>query len=286
MIYIKKVSEMIIKRNLVIPVILGFMLIGCGGSSDSNTQAQTDLVQIQPDPEQTPVQPDQVPLEEDTTEVKPSNWYIRIVAQDLNLGLKSQNALLGMLEEKDAVQKHTLKTRGSFDGYLDVLFINPDGVAEGQYKTNYHTFQNETEEIWTFSVMSRDTNANISLSWRGLYILTPYMDANRQLYREYRSTTNPLSKQMKLVDTQTNEEMAAVSNGEVQTYTFNMDGSTERTFKWVVATEEVNITKVVSKTFSQKIVTQEAKSEQQAAFKQERIESFDLNNPPMLQEER
>jgi len=265
------VVNMMNKTKLIL-LFMTLFLLGCGGSNENTVSDTVDEFEF--------------PFDISTVEIKPNNWYIRIVAEDISLGLKSESAQLGALEESDAVTKHTLASYKSFDAYLDVLFVDPDGLKEGQYKTNYHTFKNDAEDTWMFTVMSRDTNATISLSWRGLYVLTPYIDANRKLYKEYRSTSNPFSKQMKLVDTVTNQEIPAIRDGEVQTYLFNMDGSTERTFKWIVLTEEVNIENAVSKSAAYKQLTKKIVPVKQKAFKEKRIESFDLNRPPMTEERR
>ena len=56
-------------------------------------------------------------------ETKPSNWYIRLVAEDPARTLKSSSSQLGELEESDAVQAHALKALTSFSGsYLDIVF--------------------------------------------------------------------------------------------------------------------------------------------------------------------
>ena len=215
-------------------------------------------------------------------EVKPSHWYIRLVAEDMNRGLKSASAQLGELEESDTVSKHTLKSLSPFGGtYVDVVFKDPTGVDAGEYKTNFHIYNESSEERWQFTVKTDDANADISLTWRGLYVLAPYVDEeNRQRYKEYRSLSNPLIKQMKLVDSSNGNEIAAVISDKVQVYSFNMDGQTERTFEWVVETEEVNIT-----TQSSKLVRLQKKVVKSQDSIQKRSQTFDLTKPPMIKED-
>ncbi len=83
-----------------------------------------------------------------------------------------------------------------------LCFRDPDGVASGDYTVNFHSYE---EGIWkidgSFTVRTDDNTADILLTWRGLYVLTPYDDEeDRQRYNEYRSATNQLVKHMKLID--------------------------------------------------------------------------------------
>ena len=221
-------------------------------------------------------------------ESKPSNWYIGLVAEDPGKGLKTHSAQLGILEEGNAVVKHTLISSGRFAGsYLDIVFVDPDGVAEGVYKTNYHTYQEGIEEHWRFTVKTDDVNAEIFLSWRGLYLLTPYTDdKNRELYKEIRSLSNPLIKYMKLVDIDAGVEKATIVNGEVQTYVFNMNGKKERVFEWVVQNEIVSLPPQTNKLFTRrgKSIQRDISIEEKTAVEQ-RAESFDLSKPPIFQED-
>ncbi len=84
------------------------MLLGC----DSNTQQLSNGSDNQERISKTT-----------TVEPKPSNWYIRLVAEDSARGLKSVTSQLGELEEDDAVVKHTLKALTPFESsYLDIVF--------------------------------------------------------------------------------------------------------------------------------------------------------------------
>jgi len=169
-------------------------------------------------------------------ETIPSNWYIRIVAEDQSRSLKTNLSQLGELEETNAVQNHTLVSGGRFSNpYLDVIFVDPDGMPAGDYKTNYHVYGEGIDDSWRFTVETDDVNAEIRLSWNGVYVLSPSQDAqNRIQYSEYRSGTNPLIAKMKLIDSSTGVEIPAMLNSKVQVHVFNMDGQVTRNFEWVV----------------------------------------------------
>jgi hypothetical protein len=220
-------------------------------------------------------------------EKKATQWYIRLVAEDPARSMKTVSAQLGELEAEDTVTKHTLKALNPFGGtYLDVVFKDPAGVESGEYKVNFHKYDDGTNDRWSFTVKTDENNINadILLTWRGVYLLKSYTDKqNRKRYSEYRSTTNPIIKHMKLVDSATGEEMPAVVDGKVQTYTFNMEGSQTRTFEWVVQTDEVTLPAQQSKlsTLQAKVLKKEAKV-QSKQIQEVKAESFDLSKPPMF----
>lgn len=222
---------------------------------------------------------------ESVVESKPSNWYIRLIAEDINRAIKVENTQLGELEESNAVQKHTLKALSPFgSNYLDIVFVDPDGIESGAYKTNFHTYQEDMENRWRFTVKTDDVNAQILLTWRGLYVLTPYIDNQGRIrYRESLSLTNPLYRQMKLVDISSGQELAAVADGKVKTYIFNMDGQNERTFSWVLQTEDVNIPVVTNKLSAPraKMIKKDSTVVKQKIMSK-KAEAFDLSTPPMI----
>jgi hypothetical protein len=163
-----------------------------------------------------------------------NEWYIRIVAEDVTNGMKTSGAQLGELSVPDATSKHTLKAIAPFGStYLDVTFVDPEGVGAGEYKTNFHSQDGTKVDTWEFTVKSHDPNADIILSWRGLYVLSSYIDnENRKRYHEYRSMTHPLLAHMTLTDLTTGTTVNILSDGLAYEYPFNMNGATERVFQW------------------------------------------------------
>lgn len=220
------------------------------------------------------VAPPRLPKRE---EENPSNWYIRLVAADSARKLTTESAQLGQLDEEGATVKHTLKAFNPFGGeYIDIIFRNPDGVNVGDYKVNYHPYEEGVEDSWSFVVRTNDENADISLSWLGLYVLTPYVDEESRLrYSEYQSLTNPLLKNMKLIDSSSGEEIKVFEDGNIQSYLFNMRGQKERLFEWVVAIDEVLIEK------SKRSI----RLEKSKVIQNKKIveTTFDINRPPMVE---
>lgn len=263
---------MLKKYIFVVGISFIALLTGCSESDGfSTSKQQSDEVKKAP-----------------VVEVSPSNWYIRLVAEDTSRALKTESTQLGELDDDNVSQRHTLKALSPFGAsYIDIVFVNPSEVPAGEYKTNFHKYVNNAEDRWQFTVKSDDANAEISLTWRGVFVLTPYIDAQgRQRYKEYRSVTNPLVKHMKLVDLQTLDEVAAVNDFQVQTYTFNMNGNDRRSFKWVVTTDEVNIPQPTSRrSMLRQPLDQEELAIKKAEIEQKKAEKFDLSKPPMFLEQ-
>jgi len=226
-------------------------------------------------------------------------WYVRIVVEDTTNDMKTASAQLGQLETTDVVTKHTLKAIAPFrPTFLDVVFVNPVGVDTGSFKTNFHASGTD-EDTWEFTIKSHDSNATMILGWRGLYVLTPYIDSeNRERYYEYRSMTNLLLPYMTLLDVATNTEIDILANNTVNEYVFNMDGATERIFRWkvndtspVVLPQFRTFSKVVSpvqtqedtlKSLQIKALRKDAKAKPDA-LERKRLESFDMMTPPTFE---
>lgn len=289
--------------KLFFSTVLILLLVGCGGSESSNTSGEsfTNVDSLVPDhseiddvstdtgeensPPLDPVEPElnqRLPL----VETKPSNWYIGVMVEEKSRGLKSQITQLGAINKPDALQKHSLMTFSPFDGYLDVMIVDPIGVDRGEYRSNYHVFQDEREELWPFTVKTDNPTADIILSWRGLYVLNPYEESGRTLYHAYRSTTNPLLKQMKLIDKKTGVEVQAIRDGRLESYLFNMDGALSREFAWVVTTQEVSLPLSVKQTLSLRAQKHQNTVPGTKTFKKKQEQKFDLFTPPAMPRER
>jgi len=265
------------------------MLIGCNSdhksvddvtNSGTNTDTPINEGSTPPDNNDTPAE--ERLFKPRIVETIPSNWYVRLVVQDTSRGLKSSSTQLGELEENDAVEKHTLKALNPLNGsYLDIVFVDPVGVVPGDYKSNFHVYQEDTEDQWHFTVKTDDNTSDIMLTWQGVYVLTPYTDEqDRKRYKEYRSVTNPLIKNMKLVDTVNGKEIALMVDGKIETYTFNMNGQNERTFKWVVQNEEVIISAQTNKTSIMGSKVLKSGVRKQSISK--KYDTFDLSKPPLI----
>ncbi len=250
--------------------LLVFVLLGCESENRSAEDTQTE--------QKKPI-----------VEASLTNWKIKLIAEDPVRRLKIQSTEFGALEGLNEIEKYALKGYitspggySNYRNYLDIAFLDPVGVSTGLYKTSYHAYAQESEDSWSFTVYTDDTSAQILLSWHGLYKLTPYIDDHgRTRFIEYRSLTHPFFKQMKLVDMQTGDEIPAVVDSKIQTYTFTMNGQSQRTFKWVVETDEVNITSYqpVMSSLQAKAIRKDANLDTQTHI-EKKSDAFDLSKVP------
>lgn len=160
-------------------------------------------------------------------------WYIRIVVEDIYNHLKTASTQLGQVDSLHSIEKFNLKALNPFgSSYIDVVFRNPLGMDLGDYKSNFHN-KSTKEDTWEFTVKSHDSNASMVLGWRGLYLLSPYIDKeDRQRYTQTRMPSHPLLHSMVLIDVLENKEITILEEGEKQEYLFYMNGSTEKVFQW------------------------------------------------------
>jgi hypothetical protein len=171
-----------------------------------------------------------------TSNIKAKEWYVRLIAEAPASGLKDRSAQLGQLSGKKIRNKHSLKAIPPFSGnYLYIAFVDPDMLEPDQYKTNFHP--KSKQDSWEFSVFSGDPEADIVLSWDGLYALDRNKNnkrkKNKKKSRRYHERFVPRHKRlskMLLIDNLTGDEIPLVYNDEKLTYSFNMDGMYERTF--------------------------------------------------------
>ena len=77
--------------KLLVTTLLFFLFIGCSDADNSS------------DVETTP------PIEQ-PVEAKPSNWYVRFVAEDSARGLKNQTTQVGAMDGVAVAQRHSLKS--------------------------------------------------------------------------------------------------------------------------------------------------------------------------------
>lgn len=256
--------------------VLFFTLLGCSESQDDRTVSNPPAITLPPSEETSPLK---APVEEGI----PSNWYIRLVAEDSVRGLKTESTQLGGLEDTD-IQKYALESAPPFGRtYLDVLFENPTGIQSGSYKSIFYTYDETKESRWKFTVSTDDTTAIITLYARGLFILEPYIDQqNRRRFKEYRSYSNPLLKHMKLIDLTTQAEIPAMMDGAVNKYTFSMDAQKKRSFEWVVQTTELNATLSPARAAQRAVVKEDFEAmikEKKASYE---AEPFDIHTPPPI----
>ena len=260
-----------IKYYIIISLLIGIVFISsCGSSGTTSSATQTTTS------ENTQSQSSR----DKYVEPKATQWYIYLVAQDISSKLKTTDAQLGELKGDEVVTKHTLKSLGSFGGsYLEIVFDNPDGVEEGEYKVNFHRYQEDTEDKWHFIVKTDSSHINddIVLYFRGIYVLKENKSSqSSKAYSTYRTISNPLVKYMKIVDLDTHDEFPLVVKSHAYQYKFNMNGKQTRAFELVVEPKEIK--------FDKKINYKVVSYKKYINHNIQKVKVFDLNTPPTIKE--
>ena len=140
------------------------------------------------------------------------------------------------------------------------------------------------------TVFSSIDNAEVTLKWEGLYELKKA--EGKTLYSEKKVIDSDTLKNLKLVDTKTGEETAAVTNGKLNTYSFTMEsGESSRIFIWQQGAVEpitVETTKALVSTMEyiekkqkkEKIKAKKVKKDRAEALKKVKPEHQKFGLPP------
>ncbi len=139
------------------------------------------------------------------------DWFIRIIAESPVENIEDRSNVLGQSQNSHAQKDtHDLPEKAPFgDTYLSVVFPKNDwGTESGDYNSDFRALTEE-QPSWEFSVKSDDPRRDVKLSWEGEQKLD----------------------QMVVIDKATGQHFYPVIGGQAQSYSFNMDGSSERQFE-------------------------------------------------------
>ncbi len=206
------------KYNTLAVTAASLLLLGCGGGSGGTEAVNKQAV---------------------------SQWSVQIVAEDPENNLLFDNDRLGQLEiannEVDAYdlksvsRPFTKNSEGELLPYLSVNFLQ-----EGKsYATDFHNIEMKYDE-WVFTVNS-NPERTVTLRWNA-YAVTSDADASGRVHFDQTPQMDErLIERMRLVDAESNVTLvSAYADGKLQSYTFNMNGQTTRTFRWELDTEKVS----------------------------------------------
>jgi hypothetical protein len=236
-------------KNLFYVGLVIFALIGCNTSNDNINNTPN------------PKYERNISIDE---QIAPE-WKIAFSLQNITDNIDFSGASCGRVSTNDVANKRTLDSFGT-KGLLDIVMYKDTNMSK-EYSIVYKAFSDE--ESWDFDIISADDEAEIIIQWQFYKLIRD--DRNNHLrYKEIFDSKNKALKYMKLIDIQTNEEIPAVVDGNVNRYTFNMDGGTKHTFKWVYSKSIIENTKIYK--LSKKIETKKEKK-----FQKE----FDLTKPPI-----
>lgn len=204
------------KYNILAVTAASVLLIGCD-SGDASTTA-----------------PDKVAAQ----------WSVQIVAEDPENNLLFDNDRLGQLEVasnevdtydlKSMPRPFTKNSEGELLPFLSVKFLQ-----EGKsYATDFHSTEMKYDE-WIFTVNS-NPDRTVTLRWNANMVTLNTDASGRVRFDQTLQIDESLIERMRLIDAETNTTLvSAYADGKLQSYTFNMNGQTTRTFRWELDTEKV-----------------------------------------------
>jgi len=210
-------------------------------------------------------------------------WYLRLIAEEPLQRLKDKGNVLGHLNDSNnSKDSHDLLELAPFGSrYLTIVFPHPEwGENAGNYTSDYHHPDAYNADEWLFEVRTSAVNSDITLRWEGLYVLSNEWKQKKPKKRE-QLVVDSMVERMWLEDVDTGERINAVVDNTLQTYTFNMNGKSVKSFRWGLGEyKTVNKNKALAKL--RKAQREEIKKQREEERK-ERIEQIkqgliELNN--------
>ncbi len=189
-----------------------------------------------------------------------SEWYARIIVEIPSENMKDQGNVLGQLKDStndydshDLFEMYPFGTR-----YLTIVFPHQEWEdSSGNYTSDFHAMDTDINDEWTFLVKTSAINSNVTLRWEGLYVLATDETKEELVKDEF-------LEKMWVEDTLTGKQIPVIVNGELQNYTFNMNGQNTREFRW-------GIGEYVKSDTSNKVISTKA-----AKIVEEPMEAIDL----------
>ena len=170
---------------------------------------------------------------------KVPQWSVKIIAEDLTNNLRFDNNRLGQVDvATNDVDEYDLKSIPR--PFPDNPFLSVNFPQEGKtYVTNIHSTEMSESDKWVFTVNS-NPDRTVTLRWELFAVTTSIDDTGRVRFDQKLTMDERLIKRMQLVDAETNTTLVtAYANDKLQSYTFNMNGETTRTFRWKLNSENV-----------------------------------------------
>lgn len=165
-----------------------------------------------------------------------AEWYVRLTAEIPSEQMKDKNNILGQLHDSVAgYDSHDLLEMAPFGSqYLTIVFPHPDWEEKaGDYASDYHAVHTKKKDSWQFEVHTSSINSDVILSWDKMNLLSA-KGKHKKIRKREQKIINSLQQRMWLEDVDTGEKIDAVVDGEIQSYTFNMNDKDTRTFRWVL----------------------------------------------------
>ncbi len=155
-------------------------------------------------------------------------WYVRLAVESDTLNDNSTvfGRLQGAGNNKD---RYDNEAKGSA-GLFTTLYHEDFGTFR-HYKSDYRPYSEtgERSDNWTIKVNSSNKSADVTLSWKGITYATKNPKGG---FDEELKIESPELTLMRLVDVETGKVMSVLDND--MKISFNMNGSSQRTFIWML----------------------------------------------------
>jgi hypothetical protein len=173
----------------------------------------------------------------DNDKAKVKDWFLQtllVVDNGSELVGDTRSGVIGRLDSADeGPDLHDIPVFANVNGSRGAVVITHGaqwGDKAGQYLSDYRS-SGADKQVWDLAVTSCLDNASVTLYWEGLYQITPRADGGYDWQLNNASST---LKSLRLVDLETGEVIPAIGKkGELNSYTFDMNGAGERLFRWV-----------------------------------------------------
>ena len=168
---------------------------------------------------------------------KAQEWYVKMVAivenaveADLEVFYDDRSGVFGRIEgSQEDFDRHDLPAFVNLSGAKIAIVFDVQGSEEHTQFVSDYREKGKKRETWTFRVYSNRPDGTVTLAWEGAYLI---LTKNDQYITEL-DPDNKVLKKLSLVDLETGEVIPALSNGRMNSVTFDMNGAKYRNFRWV-----------------------------------------------------
>jgi hypothetical protein len=168
---------------------------------------------------------------------KAKEWYLQTVVtveDGLDTFVDDRSGVIGRIGgASDGRDVHDIPLFGNITGTAAaVVHLKGEawGADAGQYFSDYRP-PGASKQTWTITVLSNRPGSFVTLSWDGFYRISARPGGGG--YDTQLDNGDPVARTLSLVDLTTKEVVEAVRHGQPATYSFVMDESGERQFRWV-----------------------------------------------------
>ncbi len=161
-------------------------------------------------------------------------WYMKmtaVVEDGETFFYDDRSGVFGRLSGAgNGEDKHDIPAFSDLTGLPVAIVFDKDSRwwSKQQYLSSY-TNQGKGRKTWDFTIHSRYPNGQITLVWDGLNVVTGADGDFRTSFNQ----NDEVLERLTLIDRETGQQIAAKSGNSLNSYEFNMNGQTERKFRWV-----------------------------------------------------